>query len=123
MTYALPLIFTLFFVCGPLTFRMLTRDTLTKARMYRLVVSTWCFAIAGLGVQYMMGRYWGHDLWMTGASVLLIWFAWIGVLAFVAMVLRDKDPSARMHRWTAIVGAVGTTVPWFGLASASLIQG
>lgn len=123
MTFVLPLVFIFFFVCGPLMFRALTRDDLTNVRMYRLVGATWCFAIAGLGMQYMMVNHWGHDLWLTGVSVLLIWLAWIGVLAFVALALRGKDPGARMHRWTAIVGSIGTTVPWFGLASASLIQG
>lgn len=123
MTYVLPLIFIVFFVCGPLIFRALIRNDLTNMRMYRLVAATWCFAIAGLGMQYMMVNHWGHDLWLTGLSVLLIWLAWICVLAFVALALRGTDPRTPMHRWTAIVGSIGTTLPWFGLASASLIQG
>jgi hypothetical protein len=31
------------------------------------------------------------------------------------------DTGLGMHRWSGVMGAVGTTVPWFGLASANLL--
>jgi peptidoglycan biosynthesis protein MviN/MurJ (putative lipid II flippase) len=123
MTFALPMIFLVFFIGGPLIFRALTGDAPTKRRMNRLVVLTAVFALVGLLIRFVMPDQWGQNLWVTAGGVLLIWFAWVGVLAYVALALRRQDPSARMYRWTAIIGAIGTTVPWFGLASASLMQG
>tara|TARA_R110002072_G_scaffold57052_19_gene147087 strand:+ start:2921 stop:3292 length:372 start_codon:yes stop_codon:yes gene_type:complete len=123
MTFVLPTIFLVFFIGGPLVFRALTKDVPTSRRMNRLMVLVAVFALAGPLIRFAMGNHWGQNLWMTAGGVLLIWLAWIGVLAFAALALRRKDPSARMRHWTAIIGALGTTVPWFGLASANMMQG
>ena len=123
MTVPLIAIFLIFFVGGPLIFRALTRQEPSAYSMRRLVTLSAIFVAAGLMVRFTLFQYWGHNLWVTAMGLLLLWGAWIGVLAFVTLALRQSDPGARMRRWTAIIGALCTTVPWFGLASATLMQG
>lgn len=124
MTIELVTIFLIFFIGGPLIFRTMTQKAPTSSRMRRLISLTAAFVAAGLVVRFALPNLWGQNLWVTAAGLLLIWRAWIGVLAFVALALRQNDPtSARMRRWTAIIGALCTTVPWFGLASANVMQG
>ena len=123
MTGALGILFVIFFIGGPLIFRALTHKVAT-ARSLRMIVILTAFCVTGgLFIRFGLPDLWGRSLWVTGAGILVIWFAWIGVLAFVALSLRRKDPSIRMRHWTAITGALCTTVPWFGLASANLVQG
>ena len=123
MTIALAAIFVVCFIAGPLIFRTLVHRDANLQSMKMLGVLTAVFASAGLLVRFLLPDDWGQNLWVTVAGIVLIWLAWIGVLAFAAMALRRKIPSARMRRWTTIFGALGTTVPWFGLASAMMMQG
>ncbi len=123
MTFALVCVFVVFFVGGPLIFRGLTRNPPTARRLRRLVLLTAGFVAVGLIIRFGLPDLWGQNLWVTTGGIVLIWFGWIGVLAFVALALRQNDPSVKMRRWTAIIGAMGTTVPWFGLASANMMQG
>lgn len=119
----LAVLFVVFFVGGPLAFRALTRRRPQVGSKRRLMIGTFVSAGTGLGLRYGFGGQWGQDVWLTVASVALIWFAWIGVLAFGARVLRQADDGLPMWRWTGVIGAAGTTMPWFGLASADLVQG
>lgn len=80
-------------------------------------------AATGLTLRYGFADLWGQNLLITGTGIAFIWGGWIGVLAYGTQVLRRIDHGARMRRWTAVAGAAGTTVPWFGLASASLMAG
>ena len=123
MTIILAAIFVVCFIAGPLIFRALVTGDADLKSMKILGALTVVFALAGLFVRFMLPNDWGQNLWITVAGIVLIWLAWIGVLAFAAMALRRRDPSAKMRRWTTILGALGTTVPWFGLASAIMMQG
>jgi hypothetical protein len=119
----LTLLFVVFFVGGPLAFRGLTREGPMVDSQRRLIIGTLVCAGTGLVMRYGFADLWGRNLQMTVVSVTLIWFAWIGVLAFGALKLRAMDQGVGMRRWTGIIGAAGTTMPWFGLASANLLQG
>jgi hypothetical protein len=44
------------------------------------------------------------------------------VIALVVQALRRADPRPAMRRWSGVLGAVGTTVPWFGLVLANLMR-
>lgn len=114
-------LFLLFFVGGPLIFRSVTRVKPSRQGLRRLGFATAFLAAGGIGLRYGFPQRWGQDVWFTGAGILLIWFAWIGVLAFGAQTLRRNDGGLRMRRWTGVIGALGTTMPWFGLASANLV--
>jgi hypothetical protein len=79
------------------------------------------FMLAAIGVRYGSEDIWGDDFRLT--VLFLIWMAWIVVLALGAQALRRAVPGLRTVRWTSVIGMAGTTVPWFGLASATWIEG
>tara|TARA_R110002124_G_scaffold185798_1_gene353328 strand:- start:131 stop:496 length:366 start_codon:yes stop_codon:yes gene_type:complete len=112
-------LFVIVFVGGPLAFRALMRGVPSPAAFRRLALCTAICAGAGLSLRYGYADMWGRDLMLTGAAVAFIWGGWIGVLAYGAQALRRMDRRAHMRRWTAVMGSAGTTMPWFGLASAS----
>ena len=118
----LALVFLTVFVVGPVCFRWLTRAVPTRPRQRALMFFCLMMASGGLLLRYASG-VWGQDMVATLLGVVMIWFAWIGVLAYGAQALRVADPSRRMRRWTGVLGAVGTTIPWFGLASARWVTG
>ncbi len=117
------ILFILIFVGGPLAFHALTRAGHSARAFRRLALFTTLCAATGLMLRYGLADLWGRNLLVTGAAMVFIWGGWIGVLAYGARALRQMDQGLRMRRWTAVMGAIGTTAPWFGLASASLIAG
>lgn len=121
MSYAV--IFLIIFIGGPLVFRALTRGGPSKTTFRRLALFTAVCAATGLTLRYGFAEHWGRELLITGTGVVFIWGGWIGLLAYGGQALRRMDHGLVMHRWTAVMGAVGTTVPWFGLASANLLAG
>ncbi|KIN62550.1 hypothetical protein Z946_1410 [Sulfitobacter noctilucicola] len=119
----LVLLFVVFFVGGPLIFRTLTRSRPAVLQQRKLAIITAVLAVSGLALRYGFAEYWGRSVLLTVLSIALIWFAWIGVLAYGAQALRLADSRHQMRRWTGVIGAAGTTMPWFGLASANMVQG
>jgi len=119
MSYAV--LFAIFFIGGPLAFRALTSGGPSPARFRRLALFTAVCAATGLSLRYGLADLWGHDLLVTGTGMAFVWGGWIGLLAYGAQALRGMDAGVAMRRWTAVLGAMGTTVPWFGLASAHLM--
>jgi hypothetical protein len=115
------LVFVIFFVGGPLIFRALMQADPTALTLRVLGLVTAACALGGVVLRYGSSPSLGDDLILTGAAILTAWFAWIGILAFGAQMLRRADDGAQIRRWTAVLGALGTTVPWFGLASADMV--
>lgn len=115
------ILFLLVFVAGPLTFRALTKKPPSISGTRFLAAFTFGCAACALAIRYGLAKSWGVDMLMAGVSLLLIWLGWIGVLAFGTQALRRAYPGPSTQRWTAVLGAIGTTIPWFGLAWASLI--
>ncbi|KEJ90807.1 hypothetical protein [Sulfitobacter donghicola] len=114
-------VFLIVFVGGPLAFRALTNGGPSPKAFRRLTMFTAICAATGLALRYGFAELWGENLVVTGTGVTFIWGGWIGVLAYGAQAMRRMDGGLRMRRWTAVMGSVGTTVPWFGLASANLL--
>jgi cytochrome c biogenesis factor len=114
-------LFFLVFVVGPLIFRALTKRPPSKSGTWFLAVFTFVCAACALAIRYGLTKSWGDDMLMAGVSLLLIWLGWIGVLAFGTQALRRAHPGPSTRRWTAVLGGIGTTIPWVGLARASLV--
>lgn len=117
------LLFVLVFVGGPLAFRALSATGPSPRAFGRVALFTALCAATALALRYGLAELWGRNLLVTGAAMLFIWGGWIGAIAHGAQVLRRADPGLPMRRWTSVMGTVGTTMPWFGLASASMIAG
>ena len=118
----LVLVFLIVFLIGPFLFKALIAvpPSLRAIRtLGAMVLATFLFAT---GLRYGLLRYWSDSPWLLGVIALTLWAAWIGVIALVVQSLRRADPRPAMHRWSGVLGAVGTTVPWFGLVLANLMR-
>ncbi len=118
----LVLVFLIVFLIGPFLFKALIAmpPSLRAIRALGAVVLA-AFLIA-IGLRYGLLRFWSDSLWLLGAVALTLWSAWIAVIALVVQALRRADPRPAVHRWSGVLGAVGTTVPWFGLVLANLMR-
>lgn len=116
----LVIIFAIVFVGGPLAYLWLLRPRPSKKQF----VGLGCIVAGSTGMSFILrylSGYWGQDVWVTLASIGLIWIAWVAILAFVAQTFRQQNPRPAMRRWTTVIGALATTIPWFGLASARMM--
>jgi hypothetical protein len=117
---SLIIMFGMIFVGGPLAYLRLLRPRPSKKQF----VGLGCIVAGSTAISFIL-RYlsgaWGHDVWVTLAGITLIWIAWIAILVFVAQTFRKEYSSPAIHRWTTVVGALATTIPWFGLASARMM--
>lgn len=122
----LALVFALVFVVGPVLFHLGLR--LFEGReggTTLLALATSFLALSGFAMQFVAGAAWGADIWVTVPGIALVWLGWIGLIVLGAMRLRAVVPGSRpaMRRGVAALGAIGTTIPWFGLASARMVAG
>tara|TARA_R110000764_G_scaffold72049_4_gene148034 strand:+ start:6069 stop:6437 length:369 start_codon:yes stop_codon:yes gene_type:complete len=115
-------LFVVVFGFGPWVFLRLMHLTPCSAVFARLVAFVVMAAAASLWLRFLAPVPWGVNVWATWTGMILIWTAWIAVLALAALALRQVDQGPAMRRWTGVIGAMGTTVPWFGLASARLMS-
>jgi hypothetical protein len=120
MMPALWIIFAMAFIVGPVLFLRLLRSRPSKTQFFKLGGIGFGATAGSFAVRYS-SQSTDENAVSTIAVVGLIWLAWIAILAFVAQILRQQDPHSRRRRWTAVIGAVATTIPWFGLASARMM--
>lgn len=117
---ALAIIFGIVFVLGPALFHGLIRPR-PSVRQFRALIAIMLGCVALSFVLRFVPAPWGASAAQIALSMVLIWVAWIAILALLVQRLRGLDPRPPMHRWSAIFGAIGTTIPWFGLASARMM--
>ena len=112
------ILFTMAFVLGPALFLWLVRG---DGRLRPLAVA----ALIMVGLSFVLRK----DTSLTAPiqtgplflSVFLIWMAWILVLVLVARAVRKRHPGPVARRWSQSLGAMGTTVPWFGFAAVNMM--
>lgn len=118
---SLSIIYACVFVVGPYGFLRLVRRCPSKRQFIGLACIAAGTAAMSFSLRYLSGG-WGQNAIATVVGIALIWFAWIAILAFVAQSIRQRDRHAVVRRWTAIIGAIATTIPWFGLATARMMN-
>lgn len=109
-------LFTMAFVIGPALFLVLVHFDRQR----------WPLALVAsvLVVASFLAR---HEAGLTPAplpvflSVLFIWLAWIVLLVLVTHAIRTACPTRNAQRWTRAIGAMGTTIPWFGFTAARMM--
>ena len=116
----LVIIFVAVFVVGPLAFLLFLWLAPSKRRSIGLV----CLVVGSTGLSASLRDLsggWGQNAFYTLAGSGCIWVAWIAVIVFLVQRFCQLDNRPLMRRWTAIIGALATTVPWFGLVSARMM--
>ncbi len=109
------------FAAGPLAFWALARQKPNRSYFTQLAV----LAVVLLVIAVVLPRSVGEDwvTWVYFGVVLLtiLWLAWIAVLAMCALAVRRRYGNGRAFRGAFAIGAVATTLPWFGLNLAQLM--
>ncbi|ASM74183.1 MULTISPECIES: hypothetical protein [Roseobacteraceae] len=119
MTVLWLVLFAVVFALGPWVFLQLMRLAPSPVVLVGLIVMA---AATSLWLRFLAPVPWGANVWVTWIGIALIWTAWIAMLALAMLAMRQVDPGRTMRRWTGVIGAMGTTVPWFGLAFARLLN-
>ena len=117
----LELAFALVFVAGPATFWILSKQEAT--RRYFMVL--WVATIGLMAGAYGIGTY-GISLSLgpchTGLIVVVaFWLAWIAMLSLIMLAVKRQVASPAVRRVAFAIGAMATTLPWFGLYAARMV--
>lgn len=112
------LLFAIGFLAGPVIFWVLAKQTPTRT----YVITLWAVSVALVAGAFAL-REWSGDLGPYGALavILLVWLAWITVLALVMLAIRTRTLPPRTRRIAYGLTAAATTLPWFGLYTAQMI--
>lgn len=116
-------LFVAIFVGGPLLFFTGLWVSSTPTGTGWMLAATLCLVILGMGFHYAAGPDWGRNMDLTLPGLAAIWASWIALLVFCVQRARAAWPGKRMRRLSGAIGAMGTTVPWFGLSWAQAFSG
>ncbi|MEL7131679.1 MAG: hypothetical protein AAGK77_04630 [Pseudomonadota bacterium] len=105
------ILFLLAFVIGPAAFFVLDRR---GGRHWPLALLAAVLVAAAVILSNVDAV--GSEVAQELLSVLLIWVAWVLVMVLAARALRRILARTQGERWVRVLGALGTTLPWFGFA-------
>lgn len=111
-------LYTMAFVLGPALFLLLARR---GGRRWPLALIASLLVVLSLTFRSEARLTPTLDPVPLFLSVVLIWLAWIVVLAVVMRAVQAASPSRAVHRASRAILAMGTTVPWFGFATARMM--
>ncbi|MCR9127471.1 MAG: hypothetical protein NXH82_15265 [Rhodobacteraceae bacterium] len=112
MTPALAALYGAVFVLGPVAVWLMARAA-PGAAIVRLL---------GLVVVLLTGAAMLAQVMVPGVLALaLLWAAWVVSMGLLVQVLRLVIGAGASRKWTAVAGAVGATVPWFGILVARMV--
>ncbi len=117
----LELTFAVIFVAGPAAFWVLSKQDATR----RYFIVLWVATVGLLAGAYGIGTY-GINLSLgafhTGLIVLVAyWLSWIGMLSLIMLAVKRQVASTAVRRVAFAIGAIATTLPWFGLYAARML--
>jgi len=55
--------------------------------------------------------------------IMMLWIGWVMVLTLCVLALRARLPDPVVSKAAFTLGAMATTLPWFGLYTAQMIDG
>ena len=113
-------LFTLIFVGGPVMFHIGLWYGRTRRGEALILAITLALVLAGLLLQQARGQ--ASPTFLAGGAVAF-WLAWVGILVFCVLRIRRVLPGLKIQRWSRVLGAIGTTIPWFGFVSATMLAG
>ena len=115
------LVYLISFAAGPAMFWVLARQRPTRGYFMALCA----FAVGLLAMGWAVPRLIAPDAQASPypdlAVLLLLWVAWIVVIALCTLAARSRLPQGTARRWAFALGAMATTLPWFGLYTAQIL--
>ena len=113
------LLFVMAFILGPALFLVLAQF---DGRAWPLALIASSMAAVSLALRNEVGVILGTAPRTLFASLMLIWLAWVLVLVLVVRAARRTWPGRGPRRIARAFGAMGTTLPWFGFATAQMMS-
>lgn len=112
------ILYTMAFVLGPALFLLLVRY---DGRLWPPALIASMMVVLSFALRKEANLTIMVDTGPLFLSVVLIWLAWIMVLVLVVRAVRRAYPRPVVRRLAQAFGAMGTTVPWFGFATANMM--
>ncbi len=104
---------------GPSIFWALTRRESSPRYVMLLWLASAALAAVGLSLPFLLG----DSMAVAVAVVLLLWLGWIMVVTLCFLAASAYLTGRISTRIAFSLGAVATTLPWFGLTAAELMIG
>lgn len=114
--------FLVTFVAGPAAFWVVARREPSRSYFLFLWAVTLCLVCLAFGLQAWVLPSMPDALPVGLAIMMAIWLAWIVVLALVVLAIRGRNPGPAFNRYAFAIGAIATTLPWFGLYAAQMVS-
>ena len=113
--------FVISFVAGPLAFWVLSKQPPSRGYVIGLwVVFAFLVLFSFAAHRIYLPQNPGSAVGVASV-VMPIWLAWIVLLAVFVLTVRDRALETGTKRLAIGIGAVATTLPWFGLCAAQLM--
>lgn len=99
---------------------------LSKPRATRgYLVALWAITFGLMAFAFGLATY-GMNLaaeprFIVLSVILSFWMAWIAMLSLTMLAVRRKANAPGVQRIAFVVGAMATTLPWFGLFAARMV--
>ncbi|WP_371225026.1 hypothetical protein [Roseovarius sp. 2305UL8-3] len=109
------------FVAGPVIFWGLARRCPSRGYFTLLCVIALTLMVAANVVPKLAAIEGDTSAYPALTKVLMLWLGWIVVVALCFLALRERLPPGTAHRGAFAIGAMATTLPWFGLYAAQIV--
>ena len=117
----LVLTFLLIFVAGPFAYWCLARHRASNGEFLLLVGVSLTLTGLSFALPRWAGQAWQNWEYFGAALVAFLWLGWVCIMALSVQAVRRKLPVGRSHAWAFALGAMATTLPWFGLHLAEVV--
>lgn len=109
------------FAAGPLAFWALARQKPEQGYFAQLAVLAVVLLVFAVIVPQGAGQEWLNWIYFGVVILTVLWVAWIVVLAMCVLAVRRRTKDGPAARWAFAIGAIATTLPWFGLNLAQWV--
>ena len=113
--------FLIVFVVGPVIFWVMTRGRASRLHIASLMGLAILLMLVAFSLGHWLVPMMESSIYPGLGSLLASWLAWIAMLAYCALAVLRRWKSPRARKITLAIGAMATTLPWFGLYTAQMM--
>ena len=113
--------FFIAFVVGPIIFWRLARPAPSRHRIAALLGCAVLLMVVAFAIATWLAPMLAPSPYPGLTVIAASWLSWIVVLAYCALALQFRIESRPARKIIFAIGAMSTTLPWFGLYAAQLM--
>lgn len=117
----LVVVFFMVFVVGPILFWRLARPAPSRHRIAGLMACAILLMVSAFGIGHWLVPMLAPSAYPGLAVIVASWLSWIVVLAYCVLALQYRIKSDTVRKTSLTLGAMATTLPWFGLYAAQMM--